>query len=143
VATVVSIRMAQDEVLKAPSVLDRAIGLTAFTVAVSLLRCFSLRATFTTARTFKRLVRRPGTPAEAERAQASQAWAAQFFPGRAACLEVSLAAFFAALLRGRAVDWCIGCRLGPAESHAWIEADGHAVGEPAGPGRAFHVTVRI
>jgi hypothetical protein len=135
--------MAQDKILKAPPGLDRAVGLTAFTVALVLLRCFSLRATFTAVRTLKRLVRRPATLAEAERAQASQAWAARFFPGRAACLEVSLAAFLATLLRGRAVDWCIGCRLGPAESHAWIEAGGHAVGEPAGPGRAFHVTVRI
>jgi Transglutaminase-like superfamily len=140
---VVSIRMAQDEILKAPTGLDRAVGLTAFTVALVLLRCFSLRAVFTTARTLKRLARRPATLAEAEHAQASQAWAARFFPGRAACLEVSLAAFFAALLRGRAVDWCIGCRIGPAESHAWIEVRGQAVGEPAGPDRPFHVTVRI
>lgn len=80
---------------------------------------------------------------DAERAIAARDWAAHWFPGRAACLENSLAAFIFAALHGRRVDWCIGCRLLPAESHAWIQASGRPAGEPAHHGRQFHVTVQL
>jgi hypothetical protein len=69
--------------------------------------------------------------------------AARWYPGRAACLEISLAAFIALALRGYRADWCIGCRLGPAEAHAWIETASGPVGESVRQGRPLHVTVRI
>ncbi|MFW6692735.1 lasso peptide biosynthesis B2 protein [Streptomyces sp. MAR4 CNX-425] len=56
---------------------------------------------------------------------------------------MSLAAFLAVCLRGRAVGWCIGCRFDPCESHAWIEADNRPVGEPEPPDRPFHLTLRV
>lgn len=139
----VTIRMALEERYAAPPLMDRVVGLTMFPVAVALLRCLPLRATFALAWTLKRLALRPATASEAQRVVAARNWATRWFPGRAACLEVSLAAFLISLTRGRWVDWCIGCRFRPAESHAWIEAAGQPVGEPTTPDRPFRVTVRI
>jgi protein-L-isoaspartate(D-aspartate) O-methyltransferase len=48
--------------------------------------------------------------------------AGRWFPGRAACLENSLAAVLAAAARGQVVDWCIGARFAPFASHAWQAA---------------------
>ncbi len=70
-------------------------------------------------------------------------WAAARFPGRSACMESSLAAVLIAALAGYGVDWCIGCRFQPAQSHAWIEINHQPVGEPDTPDRPFHVTIRI
>jgi len=140
---VVSIRMALDDTRTRPPLADRLLGMVAFLTAVVLLRCLPLRATLAAARAAKRLAHRPATMAEAERALTACTWAATFFPGRAACLEMSLAAFLTAAAFGRVVDWCIGCRFRPCESHAWIEAAGRPVGEPALPDRPFRVTVRI
>jgi hypothetical protein len=58
-------------------------------------------------------------------------------------LENSLAAVLAAAARGRVVDWCIGARLAPFASHAWIETDGNPVGEPANPDRPYLLLLRI
>ncbi|WP_279510120.1 lasso peptide biosynthesis B2 protein [Actinomadura sp. 7K507] len=57
--------------------------------------------------------------------------------------ENSLAAFILLALRRRSVDWCVGCRFMPAESHAWIQIEGQPVGEPDPPDRPFRVTVQI
>lgn len=135
--------MVLDDAQTRPPLADRIVGLAAFATAITLLRCIPFRATLAAARAVKRFVRRSAGQVEAERALAARAWAAKFFPGRAACLEVSLAAFLAATARGRAVDWCIGCRFNPCESHAWIEADGRPLGEPELPDRPFHVVIRV
>lgn len=37
----------------------------------------------------------------------------------------------------RRVVWCIGARLMPYTAHAWIEADGRAIGEPLPPDRPY------
>lgn len=134
-----SIRMALDDAQTRLPLTDRIVGLACVAAAVALLRCAPFRVTLAAARAAKRFARRPAGQAEVERAFAACTWAAKFFPGRAACLEASLAAFLAATTRGRTVDWCIGCRFGPCESHAWIET----LGEPELPGRPFHVTVRV
>jgi hypothetical protein len=57
--------------------------------------------------------------------------AAGCWPGRAACLEISLTATWLAALRGRAVAWCHGVQVHPYTFHAWVEADGAPVDEPA------------
>lgn len=51
--------------------------------------------------------------------------------GRVACLERSLAVTLLGVVRRRRVEWCIGARLLPYATHAWIEVDGRPVGEPA------------
>ncbi|MEU0334602.1 lasso peptide biosynthesis B2 protein [Streptomyces sp. NPDC006193] len=50
--------------------------------------------------------------------------AAARYPGRAACLETSLAALMTLALRRRRVVWCIGTAVDPYRFHAWIEARG-------------------
>ncbi|MGH8886949.1 MAG: protein-L-isoaspartate O-methyltransferase family protein [Egibacteraceae bacterium] len=90
-----SIRMVLDGTQTRPPLTDRIVGLAAFATAIALLRCAPFRISLGAARAAKRFARRPADQAEAERALAARAWAAKFFPGRAACLEGSLAAFLA------------------------------------------------
>lgn len=122
---------------------DKITGTISFTAAVLLLRALPFRAALAAAGLLKRLAPRPCDADQAQRAIAARDWAMRWFPGRAACLENSLAAFIFAALHGRSVDWCIGCRFLPAESHAWIQTGGRPVGEPDLPDRPFHVTVHI
>ncbi|MDI3405949.1 lasso peptide biosynthesis B2 protein [Streptomyces cavernicola] len=126
-----------------PPLPDRLGAIAALAVASALVQAAPLRCTLAVARITKRCAHRPATAEEGVRAVAARDWVSRFFPGRAACLEISLAAFLALALRGRSVDWCIGCRFDPCESHAWIEAESGPVGEPETPDRPFHVTLRI
>ncbi|MGQ0777106.1 MAG: lasso peptide biosynthesis B2 protein [Pseudonocardiales bacterium] len=57
--------------------------------------------------------------------------AASFFPARIACLEESVAAMLALGLAGYRASWCHGVAADPLRLHAWIEAGGKRVGEPA------------
>jgi hypothetical protein len=139
----VIIRMALEEGETPPPIVDRILAIAVFPFAVAILRLMPLRGTFAIAHTVKKLIRRPASLHEAERAVCARAWVARWFPGRAACLEVSFAAFLISAARGRSVDWCIGCRFRPAESHAWIETLGQPVGESYVADRPFHVTIRI
>jgi hypothetical protein len=126
-----------------PPLSSLCVAAVALLTASFLVRIAPLRVTLAAARLAKRRARRPATRTEAARTLAARDWAARFFPGRAACLELSLAAHLACCLRGRAVDWCVGCRFDPCASHAWIEAEAGPVGEPVTPDRPFHVTLRI
>ncbi|MDT0344232.1 lasso peptide biosynthesis B2 protein [Streptomyces litchfieldiae] len=47
------------------------------------------------------------------------------------CLPRSLAAALLCRMRGTWPTWCTGVRTPPFAAHAWIEADGRPVGEPA------------
>ena len=94
----------------------KAAGFAAMALALLILRCLPLRMALAVASMIGRLGARPATEP---------------------------AAFTALALRGYRADWCIGCRLGPAEAHAWIETPAGPVGEPDRPGRPLHVTVRI
>lgn len=72
---------------------------------------------------------------------------ARWFPGRAACLERSIAAVLAAAIyRRRSLDLCIGARLDPYASHAWVEVADHEdrpLGEPGEPDRPYLTLLRI
>jgi hypothetical protein len=138
-----SIPMAVPGEVPRPPLADRITAIAALALATALVQVAPLRITLAVAHLAKRTTRRASTAAEAEHTIAARNWAARFFPGRAACLEMSLAAHLASCLRRRAVDWCIGCRFDPCESHAWIEADAQPAGEPTTPDRPFHVTLRV
>lgn len=73
----------------------------------------------------------PGARDDAERAARRVAVAAAFFPGRAVCLEQSIALYV--LLRRRAVpaDLRLGVQPYPFKAHAWVEVDGQPVFENA------------
>ncbi|WP_066364521.1 lasso peptide biosynthesis B2 protein [Herbidospora mongoliensis] len=62
--------------------------------------------------------------------------AAGWFPGRAACLQISLATVLWAGFLRRRVDWCFGVLPDPYTFHAWIEADGERV--TTGDEPAYH-----
>ncbi|MFE4535808.1 lasso peptide biosynthesis B2 protein [Streptomyces scopuliridis] len=47
-----------------------------------------------------------------------------WWPGRIACMEVSLATVLAAALCGRRVHWVLGARPLPNEAHAWVSVEG-------------------
>lgn len=48
------------------------------------------------------------------------------------CPQRSLATALLVRLRGVWPTWCTGVRTLPFAAHAWVEADGRPVGEPAG-----------
>jgi len=79
---------------------------------------------------------------EAEAALRAVRWTAQFVPARIACLEESVAAMVALSLAGRRADWRHGIATDPVRMHAWIEAGGQPVGEPAST-RAYTPLIRI
>nr|WP_202035875.1 lasso peptide biosynthesis B2 protein [Streptomyces mexicanus] len=47
------------------------------------------------------------------------------------CLQRSLATTLLCRMRGNWPTWCTGVRTPPFTAHAWVEADGRPVGEPA------------
>ncbi|MFE7462579.1 lasso peptide biosynthesis B2 protein [Streptomyces sp. NPDC057499] len=108
---------------------SRAAGHVALFGALVLLRCLPVRFALTGARAVTRLPGRAATVAQAEEAFTAVRRAARMWPGRAACLEESLAAHFTAALTGHRVRWVIGARFTPHGAHAWIEADGSVIGQ--------------
>ncbi|MEU6483500.1 lasso peptide biosynthesis B2 protein [Streptomyces sp. NPDC046887] len=55
-----------------------------------------------------------------------------WWPGRIACMELSLATVLAAALTGRQARWVFGVRFRPDAFHAWAEVPGHSVGRDIG-----------
>jgi hypothetical protein len=53
------------------------------------------------------------------------------YPGRMACLELSLTATLTAAFVGRRVNWCLGFAVDPYTFHAWIELAGEPVVHPS------------
>ncbi len=58
------------------------------------------------------------------------ATAAAFYPGRAQCLEQSLALFLLLRRRGVPAELRIGVQPFPFAAHAWVEHDGRPINEP-------------
>jgi transglutaminase-like putative cysteine protease len=72
----------------------------------------------------------PGlTREQVERAAYHVALAAAFFPGRAVCLEQSLALFVLLRRRGVPAALRLGVQAYPFYAHAWVELDGEPVNE--------------
>ena len=68
-------------------------------------------------------------PAQVERAAYHVAVAAAFFPGRAVCLEQSLALFLLLRRRGVPAELRLGVQVYPFYAHAWVEVGGEPVNE--------------
>ncbi|MGA5042023.1 lasso peptide biosynthesis B2 protein [Streptomyces capoamus] len=71
--------------------------------------------------------RHEATGAQGAAALAAVRQAAARYPGRAACLETSLASLMVLALRRRRAAWCIGTAADPFRFHAWIETEGSPV----------------
>ncbi|RLU82095.1 hypothetical protein CTZ27_31365 [Streptomyces griseocarneus] len=110
---------------------DRVAGMVGMATSLILLRCAPIRASVAVARALARIPARPAMPGEADVLFASVRRAARCWPGKAACLEESLACYLAAVLRGRSVTWVIGARTAPAGAHAWNEVDELVIGQDA------------
>jgi hypothetical protein len=80
--------------------------------------------------------RREATPEQAYASLAAVRRAARWYPGRAACLELSLATVGILALTGRRVVWCIGTADDPYRFHAWVEARGVTITSPDEYGNA-------
>jgi Transglutaminase-like superfamily/Coenzyme PQQ synthesis protein D (PqqD) len=74
--------------------------------------------------------RRAASPRQAADAVAAVSRAARWYPGRAACLEQSLAAVLVTAVRRRRLDWCLGSIPDPYRFHAWVEVAGQPVPTP-------------
>ncbi|MFE4496697.1 lasso peptide biosynthesis B2 protein [Streptomyces niveus] len=74
---------------------------------------------------------RPATHAQAEQALAAVRRVSRRYPGRVACLELSLAATVRLALAGLGAQWCLGSADDPYRFHAWIEAGGRPVTSPS------------
>ncbi|MHC5908567.1 lasso peptide biosynthesis B2 protein [Streptomyces sp. S6] len=71
----------------------------------------------------------PAPPAMAASAVAAvQAVRPPWWPGRIACMEVSLAAVLTVALHGRRAHWVIGARRLPNKAHAWVWTPAGALG---------------
>lgn len=63
---------------------------------------------------------------------AVQAVIPAWWPGRIACMEISLATVIATALTGRQARWVLGARFLPDAAHAWAEVPEGAVGRDIG-----------
>ncbi|WFB11402.1 lasso peptide biosynthesis B2 protein [Streptomyces sp. LX-29] len=63
---------------------------------------------------------------------AVQAVIPSWWPGRIACMEISLATVIATALTGRQTRWVHGARFLPDAAHAWAEVPDGAVGRDTG-----------
>ncbi|MFE2690160.1 lasso peptide biosynthesis B2 protein [Streptomyces mirabilis] len=108
---------------------QRLAGHAGLLLALVVLRLLPIRFAIAGARAATFLPGRAALPHEAEVAFAAVRRAVRLWPGRAACLEESLAAHFAAALTGRRVRWVIGARFIPQGAHAWIEAGTTIIGQ--------------
>lgn len=97
-----------------------------------LARIVGLRRTFGLMR---RLMPPPAEPRDADAiiAQTTHnvAVAGAFYPRRALCLEQSLTLFLLLRRRGVPAELRLGVQPRPFRAHAWIEAGGRPIGEPA------------
>jgi Transglutaminase-like superfamily len=116
---------------------ERFIGLLAVALAYLAARWLSLEKISNLLRIFKSHVFRQITMSEAEIAWASVRKSSFYFPGRTACLELSLAFVLFALMRRRSSTWCVGVATDPIRSHAWVEVDRKPFREQDGFERHF------
>ncbi|MFE3992295.1 lasso peptide biosynthesis B2 protein [Streptomyces goshikiensis] len=100
-------------------------------LALVLLRCLPIRFILVAARAASRLPGRPATISDAERLHTAVRRATCAWPGRAACLEESLALHLTAALTGRRVRWVLGASFVPRNAHAWVEAQDAIIGQDA------------
>lgn len=120
-------------------------ALVALWVAAALLRFLPIAVVVRVARTFRARSgnRRPVDPRQAAAVLEAVRRAAAWYPGRAACLETSLAAALLCWAHRRPVVWNLGVRYDPHECHAWISVGGCPVGEPGERDRVLHPVLTV
>jgi hypothetical protein len=69
--------------------------------------------------------------------------AGRFYPGRVACLELSLAALIGGAILNAAPEWRLGAAFGQVYFHAWTEVNGELVEDPEPDKPAFQALIQI
>lgn len=110
---------------------QRLATLAGFGLALVLLRLPFRIVPPTVTRCRRLLVNRTASAAEARTILAAVHRVSSFYPGRVACLELSLTAVLTGALTGLRIDWCLGSAVDPQTFHAWIEVDGEPVTDPS------------
>jgi hypothetical protein len=103
------------------------LALCVLVTACLVVRFSSFRLQLALVRATRRWCHRAAASGEAKAVVAAVGWAVRRYPGRAACLEQSLAAVLLAAVARRRLDWCLGALTDPYRFHAWVEAEGHPV----------------
>jgi hypothetical protein len=106
-----------------PSSLQILNGLLSLMIAYAVLRCLSLAQICKFLQFAKRCCAREITVGEANNVWRSVHQASYLFPGRAACLEMSLAFMVFSLSKRHSATWCIGTLTDCFCSHAWVEIE--------------------
>lgn len=108
---------------------DRVLAFGCLALALVYAR-LPFRATYRILRLTRSWCRTAPAQQQAESIVAAVHRAARWYPGRAACLELSVAAVLLAALYGRRLDWCLGAAADPYRFHAWVETGGSPVAGP-------------
>lgn len=108
-------------------------ALACLVAACLMIRFFPFRTSLAMVRRARRHWCHPVPPADPAALVTAVGWAVRCYPGRAACLEQSLAAVLLAAARRRSLDWCLGAAADPYRFHAWVEAAGRPVRIPGDP----------
>jgi hypothetical protein len=107
--------------------LRSVMALLLLAVADVMLRC-SFRGSCALVRRSRNSWCRSAMPVDrAERSVEALRRAARWYPGRAACLERSLAAVLLAAAVRRRLDWCLGSAPDPFRFHSWVAVAGQLV----------------
>jgi transglutaminase superfamily protein/coenzyme PQQ synthesis protein D (PqqD) len=122
------LRPRKTQALRVPSVLR--CGVVIFTLKL-LLRAGSFERTLAWIR--RRVTPLPPSARDdadvVSRTERAVAMAGAFYPGRARCLEQSLALYYLLRRQGAAVKYCQGVQFYPFQAHAWIEYEGAVVND--------------
>ncbi|MGW2592369.1 lasso peptide biosynthesis B2 protein [Streptomyces sp. NPDC001515] len=109
---------------------DRAVAVVALALSLAMSR-FPLRPQIAAVRLLRGLPYARLAQLEA-RYTAVLAVIPSWWPGRVACMEISLATVIATALTGRRARWVFGARFLPDAAHAWADVPGGAVGRDIG-----------
>lgn len=110
---------------------ERLRGLTALAAARVILAATKARPGPLTRALTRYAAARPASHAQAERAFAVITTLSPRCGGDTGCLPRSIAIALFCRTAGTWPSWRSGVRYPPLHSHAWVEADGRPVGEPA------------
>lgn len=125
------------------SVPHRTAGLASVVLAVVLVR-LPFRVVMSVLSGLKRICTQPASPNDAVLAVAAADVGGRWLPCRVACLERSVAAVIVSVLVARRnVEFCIGVRLHPYSSHAWIAVGGEPIGEPNDRDRPYLTLLQL
>jgi hypothetical protein len=113
-----------------PGLLLATQALVCLVAACLVIRFFPFRTSLAMVRRARRHWCRPVPPADSAALVTAVGWAVRRYPGRAACLEQSLAAVLLAAASRRSLDWCLGAAADPYRFHAWVEAAGRPLRIP-------------